>query len=74
MLTATRCPLVPRVAGEKQKIGLRERRRRKSWTVAPLWPFVKGAAAAASGGFTFGPGLFEGGRARAQSLQAGGLV
>ena len=36
--------------------------------------FVKGAAAAASGSFTFGPGLFDGGRARAQSLQAGGSV
>ena len=36
--------------------------------------FVKGAAAAASGSFTFGPGLFDGGRASAQSLQAGGSV
>ena len=36
--------------------------------------FVKGAAAAASGSFTFGPGLFDGGRASAQSLQADGSV
>jgi arylsulfatase A-like enzyme len=38
--------------------------------------FVKGAAAAAAsaGGFVFGPGLFDGGRARAQGAQAGGPV
>lgn len=36
--------------------------------------FVKGAAAASAGGFTFGPGLFDGGRARAQSVQADGSV
>src|SRR3954468_4669555 len=38
--------------------------------------FVKGAAAAAASGgsFTFGPGLFDGGRASAQSNQAEGSV
>ena len=35
--------------------------------------FIKGAAASA-GSFTFGPGLFDGGRARAQSVQADGSV
>ena len=36
--------------------------------------FVKGAAAASAGSFAFGPGLFDGGRARAQSVQADGSV
>ena len=38
--------------------------------------FVKAAAAAAAsaGSFTFGPGLFDGGRASAQSIQADGSV
>ncbi len=36
--------------------------------------FVKGAAAASAGSFTFGPGLFDGGRASAQSVQADGSV
>ena len=36
--------------------------------------FVKGAAAASAGGFAFGPGLFDGGRAKAQRVQADGSV
>ncbi len=51
-----------------------ETKRRKSWTVDLCRTFVKGAAAAASGSFTFGPGLFDGGRASAQSVQADGSV
>ncbi|MBV9747405.1 MAG: sulfatase-like hydrolase/transferase [Acetobacteraceae bacterium] len=34
--------------------------------------FVKGAAAASAASFAFGPGVFDGGRARAQSAQTGG--
>ncbi len=34
--------------------------------------FVKGAAAASAASFAFGPGVFDGGRARAQNAQAGG--
>ncbi len=36
--------------------------------------FVKGAAAASAASFSFGPGVFDGGRARARDLQANGLA